>query len=312
MSKNARAYISDRFVLELDGQYVGTLQTVEGGALKSAGVVEDKIGKEATVLRYPARPQFDDVTIQVGMSMAPRFWKWIAASFNYDAERRDGSIVALDFDNNERWRRNFYGALISEVGFPALDGAAKEPAYMTVKFAVERMEVQKASGKHPAEQEAKEEWNKQRLWLPSNFSFKIDKFSGGKKLPNTKIDAFTVKQNIITVPIGRELIPRKEPGRVEFPQLQVTVLERDAQPWLAWYKRFVRDGEHVPGEETNGHIEYLKRDTSTPLLILDIYNLGILEVSPLKHDSKQSQIQKIRVSMYCERMELKPGPGTVG
>ena len=94
--KSSRTYISDRFVIELDGQYVGTLQSIEGGTLKSAGVVEEKIGKESLVTRYPGRPQYDDITIQVGMTMAPRFWEWLQKSFNYDAEKRD----ALD-----RWAR---------------------------------------------------------------------------------------------------------------------------------------------------------------------------------------------------------------
>jgi phage tail-like protein len=308
--KTSRTYISDRFVLELDGQYVGTLQSIEGGTLKSAGVVEEKIGKESLVTRYPGRPQYDDITIQVGMTMAPRFWEWLSKSFNYEAEKKDGAIVALDYDNHERWRRDFYGALIAEVGFPALDGAAKEPAYLTVKIAVEKIDVKKSSGKHAGEQDPKNEWEKQRLWLPSNFSFKVDKFGAGKKLPNAKVEAFTVKQNVITVPVGKELIAKKEPGRVEFPQLSVTVMERDADQWLKWYQEFVRDGEHTPGNESNGHIEYLKRDTNAQLLVLDIYSMGILEVSPVKHDSKQAQIQKLKISLYCERMELKPGAGT--
>lgn len=309
--KSQRTYISDRFVLELDGQYVGTLQSIEGGTLKSAGVVEEKVGARSLVTRYPGRPQYDDVTIQVGMTMAPRFWQWIQKSFNYDAEKKNGAIIALDYDNNERWRRDFYGALIAEVGFPALDGAAKEPAYLTVKIAVEKIDIKKSSGKQQAEADPNNEWEKQRLWLPSNFSFKVDKFGTGKKQPNAKIEAFAVKQNIITVPVGKELIATKEPGRIEFPQIAVTVMERDAQNWLKWYEEFVRDGNHEPGKESDGHIEYLKRDTSTPLVILDIYSMGILEVSPVKHDSKQAQIQKLKISLYCERMELKPGQGTV-
>ena len=52
--------------------------------------------------------------------------------------------MALDYDNNQRWRRTFTGALITEVTFPALDGAAKEPAYLTVKFAVESMKIEKS------------------------------------------------------------------------------------------------------------------------------------------------------------------------
>src|SRR6185369_16902027 len=178
-SKLSRPYISSRFVLELDDgggppQFVGTLQSIEGGAFKS-DVVEEKVGSQSGVMKYSGHPKFDEVTIQVGMAMAPRFWKWISKSFSYEAERHDGALVALDFVNCERWRRNFQGALIKEVTFPALDGAAKDPAYLTVKFVVEGLK-EDTSGlgkKHKAEQEApgpsvtKTEWEQQRLWLPS-------------------------------------------------------------------------------------------------------------------------------------------------
>jgi phage tail-like protein len=316
IDKSQRTYISDRFVLELDdgggSQFVGTLQTVEGIGLKS-DVVDEKVGGEVMATKYPGRPKFDDVTIQVGMSMAPKFWKWIKATFNqYDAQRKNGAIVALDFDNNQRWRRTFSGALITEVGFPALDGAAKEPAYLTVKFAVESMKLEKASGKYPAEREAQAEWQKQRMWLPSNFTFKLDKF-GSRELPNAKVDAFTVKQNIIVCPTGGILEPTKEPGRIEFPNLSVTVMERDADVWRKWWDDFVREAKHEGGNETTGHISYLKRQTKdTPLVVLDIYNLGILSMSPVKHDSKQQQIQKMKIDLYCEWMDLNSGEGTVG
>jgi phage tail-like protein len=317
MALTDRTYISDRFVLELDdGGPVGTIQTIEGGNLKSAGTVEEKIGRSAITTKYPARPQYEDVTIQVGMVMAPRFWKWVRTSFGYNAKRQNGSIVALDYDNQQRWRRTFYGALISEVTFPALDGAAKEPAYLTVKFAVERMDVQDGGGGkyQPSESIAPQkgkppvpEWEKQRTWLPSNFTFKVDKVDGGKNTPTAKIESFTVKQNIIVCPTGPELIPTKEPGRVEFPNLAVTIMERDQKPWLDWYQKFVRDGEHDPGNESPGQIEYLERDTNTRLLTLSFYNLGILAVNPVKHDSKQAQIQKTKIDMYCEKIDLKAG-----
>src|SRR5438105_4237856 len=115
VDKSKRTYISDRFVLELDdGKFVGTLQSVEGIGLK-ADVVDDKMGGEVITTKYPGRPKFDDVTISVGMAMAPRFWEWIKASFNqYDAQRKNVAIVALDYDNQQRWRRTFRDALITE------------------------------------------------------------------------------------------------------------------------------------------------------------------------------------------------------
>ena len=322
-SKLNRPYISSRFILELDDEggsapFVGTLQTIEGGGFKS-DVVEEKVGSQAGVMKYSGRPKFDEVTVQVGMAMAPRFWRWIAKSFTYEAERHNGALVALDFDNCERWRRTFTNALIKEVTFPTLDGAAKEPAYLTVKFVVEDLKeaLGKRGNKHDAEREAKGEWEKQRQWLPSMFTFHVDGLTP-EQTETCKIESFTIKQEVIDVPVGGRLINNKEPGRVDFPALAVSILQRDADPWMKWWDDFVRKGNHDQGNQKNGHISFLKRTaqgpgilTGEPLLTLDLFGIGVLGVSPVKHESKQIQLQKVRLDMYVESMELKPGPGTV-
>ena len=315
-----RPYISSRFVLELDdsgsSQYMGTLQTIEGGTFKS-DLLEEKVGGHGAVIKYPGRPKFDDVTIQVGMAMAPRFWRWLKKSFSYEAERVDGSLVALDFDNKERWRRRFTNALIKEVTFPTLDGAAKEPAYLTVKFAVESLKEEASGGnQYPSEQQYKDEWERQRMWLPSMFTFSVD---GISKDPaeTCKIDSFTIKQEIIENPIGRFLENLKEPGRVDFPNLSVTILQRDASPWMKWWDALVREGKHLPTQQHDGHIWYLPRDSvgsgqlkNKPLLTLDLFGVTILGLGPVKHDSKQLQLQKVKLDLACERIDLKGGHGT--
>lgn len=316
-----RPYISSRFVLELDdsgsSQYMGTLQTIEGGTFK-ADLLEEKVGGHGAVIKYPGRPKFDDVTIQVGMAMAPRFWRWLKKSFSYEAERVDGSLVALDYDNHERWRRRFSNALIKEVTFPTLDGAAKEPAYLTVKFAVESLKEEAAGGnQYPSEQQFKDEWERQRMWLPSMFTFSVD---GISKDPaeTCKIDGFTIKQEIIENPIGRFLENQKEPGRVDFPNLSVTILQRDAGPWMKWWDALVREGKHLKSQQHDGHIWYLPRDAvgsgqlkNKPLLTLDLFGVTILGLGPVKHDSKQVQLQKVKLDLALERIDLQGGEGTV-
>lgn len=316
-----RPYISSRFVLELDdsgsSQYMGTLQTIEGGTFK-ADLLEEKVGGHGAVIKYPGRPKFDDVTIQVGMAMAPRFWRWLKKSFSYEAERVDGSLVALDYDNKERWRRRFGNALIKEVTFPTLDGAAKEPAYLTVKFAVESLKEEAAGGnQYPSEQQFKDEWERQRMWLPSMFTFSVD---GISKDPaeTCKIDSFTIKQEVIENPIGRFLENQKEPGRVDFPNLSVTILQRDAGPWMKWWDALVREGKHLKSQQHDGHIWYLPRDAvgsgqlkNKPLLTLDLFGVTILGLGPVKHDSKQVQLQKVKLDLALERIDLQGGEGTV-
>ena len=48
-----------------------------------------------------------------------------------------------------------------------------------------------------------------------------------------------------------------------------------------------------------------------PLVTLDLYGMGILGISPVKHDTKQEQMQQVKVDLYCESIDLKPGEGSV-
>ncbi len=323
-NKQNRPYISSRFVLEIDDdngrpEFVGTLQSIDGGSFKS-DVIEEKLSRQASSFKYAGRPKFEDVTITMGMSMAPRFWAWINASLQYKAQRLNGALVALDYDNRERWRRNFQGALIRELTFPSLDGGSKEPAYLSIKFAVEDLKEEnpRVNTKHTAEREAKDEWPRQQLWLPSMFSFRVDGLTQ-ESAETCKVDGFTIKQEVIDVAVGGHLINTKEPGRIEFPALSVTILQRDAAPWMKWWDESVRNGKHEQSKQKTGHISYLPRSvqgpgllTGRPLLTLDLHGLGILGVSPVKHESKQAQLQRIKLDLFVESMELKPGEGTVG
>ena len=59
-SSKTRPYISSRFVLELDdsgsGQYMGTLQSIEGGTFKSE-VLEEKVGGSGAVTKASGSAQ---------------------------------------------------------------------------------------------------------------------------------------------------------------------------------------------------------------------------------------------------------------
>ncbi len=72
-------------------------------------------------------------------------------------------------------RVDFTSGLITEVKFPALDGASKEPAYITVKMSAE---LQPATGGGTpirlSRSSAPPDSGKQKSWLPSNFRLKID------------------------------------------------------------------------------------------------------------------------------------------
>ncbi|MSP60255.1 MAG: phage tail protein [Myxococcales bacterium] len=302
--KQSRAFTATRFVLELDGQQVGLLNSVDGGHFKSESIGE-QVGSEGLVTRYPGRQKFEDITVQVGTSMAPGFWKWLQASIDNKYERRNGAIVAFDFDGAERSRRTFKDALIAEIQFPALDAKAKTPAALTVKFAPEWMEYTTGGGKKAGPADT----TKQKLFVPANFRLTLEKFDRESTRWVTKIEALTIKQNVITNPIGNELWPRKEVGRVEYPNLSIHVPETYAGPYLKWWEKLVGKGEHN-GNEVTGSLELLASDLTTILMTLSFTGVGITGLTFDKHDAGAEALRSVKVDMYCEGMTFKPGKGT--
>src|SRR4030095_9828169 len=126
--------------------------------------------------------------------MSKDVYDCINASWSGNYQRKDGAIVAADHQLTAVSQREFFNALITETTIPALDGASKDPAYLTLKFAPEYTPITKASGKVTGEST-----KKQKLWLPSNFRLAIDGLDCTKV---RGVDSFTVKQSVVTDDIG--------------------------------------------------------------------------------------------------------------
>lgn len=309
-----KPYAGGRFALELDGrQIVGFVSAIDGGHFKSdpvtsiMGGLPKRQGGDILVGRYPGKPKFEDISLTVGMAMSPAFWKWVSATINNKPERRDGALVGYDFNLKERSRRTFKRALISEVQFPALDAAAKQSATVTVKISPENLEYSVGDGSTLRYEQAQNEIQKQKLWLSQNFRFTLDRFGNSDALRNAKLESFSVKQNVITNPVGTELVARKEPGRVELPQLQVTFPESYLGDWMKWWEESVRGYQST--KETTGHITYLASDFATELMRLDLSGVGLTSLEVEKYEASKEGIAKVKATLYIEGMKLAAGKG---
>src|SRR5947208_8691553 len=113
-NRTTTPYTGGRFSLEFDDkQSAGWLTSIDGGHFKS-NAITSLVGASNYITKYAGKPSYDDITISVGAAMSPAFWKWVKASLDNKPERRNGALVGYDFNNKERSRRTFYGAVISE------------------------------------------------------------------------------------------------------------------------------------------------------------------------------------------------------
>lgn len=296
-----RAYAAAHFALELDGKKddVGLFRSVEGGSIK-ADVMTYQNGANYDRWRQLGKPKFEDIKASVGMSMSKPFYNWIAEFFTGQGTRKTGAILAADYNYETRARREFSEALIKEITFPKLDGTDKSPAYLGVAIAVENLEFKPGDGTKLA---VLSKFDNQKMWTACNFRFKLDGIPEKQLLRVSKIDSFTIKQNIIEHHMGGFRGPIKCPSQMDFPSLTFYVPEVDAQPYMDHFTKRGVKGE-VPGRLT-GAIECFDNDQSKKVLFrLEFAGADITGVSPEKSDSGSEEIKHVKVDLYTESMKF--------
>jgi hypothetical protein len=287
--------VSGNFFLTLNGVKTGVIKSVDGGGI-SAEVINEPQGPNYFTKKRIGQPKYEDFAIQVGFSNGKQLYDWIQQTWNMARPRVSGSIISADYNWDAKSERQFTNALLTETTIPAMDGTSKEPAYITLKFAPEFIRSVKASGKLTAEK------MEQKIFLPSNFRLQIDGLDCSKV---TKIESFTVKQGVASKDIGSARDSQKEPGKLEFPNLKITIAETAAQSFIDWHENFVIKGNNNDSKEKNGSLTLLSTNRQTEFAKIEFFNMGIFRIQPDKAQANADQIKRLTIELYVERMTYK-------
>ncbi|MDP9280836.1 MAG: phage tail protein [Chloroflexota bacterium] len=286
------------FQLNLGGTSAGFLKAIDGGdAYADVITIQPSTGFP---VKQIANVKFDDFAVQLDFGMNKLVYDWIAASWKMNYIRKQGSITSADFNYQAKSERQFRDALITETSFPALDASSKDAGYLTLQFAPEETIDLPASGALSAPA------SKQKLWITSNFKLQIDGIDATKV---SKIDAFSVKQQFIDSPTGENRIGGKEPGKLEFPNLKITLAQSSIATWATWFDDFVIKGNNGADKEKNGRIVFLSPDLQTELGEIKLINVGIFRLDPDADDpSSADKIARFTAEIYVEQMQLNVPP----
>ncbi len=300
----SRAYSAAHFVLELGkSEVAGFFRSVEGGGMK-ADVLTHQMGSNPEQWRQLGKPKYDDVKIQVGMSMSQTFYLWIESFFAGKVVRKDGAIVAGDFHYKERARREMYDVLISEVTIPKFDASDRSPCYMGVTLVPERVEFAPGSQRDLSPLVTA---TQQKLWTPNHFEFVISGLAQATRR-TTKIETFSIKQQILEYRAGNQRNAARVPGRIAFPNLTFYVPEADADQLNDHFTKRVLRGAPPPSTRLNGAITATDSDGS-PLCTISLFGIDIASLGPDKSDSTSQDIKQVKVEVTVERMEFKYAQG---
>ena len=300
ITKDNRAFIAGKFAFELDSIRAGWLFKAEGGAAK-AEVINEKLGPDHIVKKHIGGVEYEEITISCGSGMSKGLYDWIKNSFDHNYTRKNGSVVAANFNTEELSRLDFFNALIAEIGFPALDAAAKDPCKISLKLKPEYTRYKAGAGGKISGGSYTVDQAKQKQWLTSNFRLRID---GTDCTRVNKIEALTVKQKNVANPVGEMRDYEQEPANLEIPNLVVTMPESHSKEFFDWHTRFVINGENGDSMEKGGTLEYLSSDLKTTLFTINFEHLGIFKISPDSVESGSDNIRRVKIEMYCENMSF--------
>jgi hypothetical protein len=288
-ASDPRDFDTGRFGIDLGNGWEAFVKSVDGG--NTVGdVVREVNSAPYYQKKHIGNVKYEEVSFRIGLP-SKGVSDWLTGTLAGLNTRKTFWLSTLDANFVEIARRQFNNALITAVGFPALDGSSKDAAYMTIKIAPESIEDRPASGKTVTL-----DASKQKVWLQSNFRLEL------KNVPTSrvsKIDAFTIKQTMVTDEIGEN----KEPGKLEFPNVAAFVSAVDAPSWQAWHKDFVINGNSGEAAEQTGAVVFLD-----PLLKeiarVELGHVGIFKVAPERSDSSTESISRIKAEMYVETMRF--------
>ncbi|HYM21537.1 MAG TPA: phage tail protein [Candidatus Kapabacteria bacterium] len=295
MMRDKRSYTAGKYAIELDGLSAGWIQSAEGGHATSD--IAEKTSDDHIQKKHIAGVKYEDISVTCGANMRKNMYDWIKSSFDRKYTRKSGAIIAADYNYKEYSRVEFNNALISEIGLPALDAASKDAAKMTIKFSPEWTRYKKGDSTNDLSGNYKFGSGVQKQWTPSNFRLKIDGLDDACKKVN-KIEAITLKQKVVENPVGEMRTYEKEPAKLEFPNLVITIPESHSNGFYKWQKDSV-----INTGEKKGTLDYLD-DSGNPLFTLTFQNLKIFKITPDKMESGSEGIRRVKVEMYVEQMKF--------
>jgi phage tail-like protein len=294
-----RSFAAGSFALELDGAKIGFARSFRGGGAV-AEVITEKLGPDRIARKHIGPPRYEDIEVQVGFGLKNELYGWIAASWEQKYARKDGAVVVADATGKALSRLEFFQALVTEVTVPKLDGASKDPAFLTVKLSPELVRTKKGDGKATGTIGK----NEQKLFLPSNFRVTIDGLDCTKI---ATVDALTVKQHAATDDIGDARDMEREPAVTEFPNLKIALAANGADSWRTWFSDFVINGKNGQENEKSGKIELLSPNRQTVLATITLLGLGIYRLDDDWTGEAADKVRRVHAELYCEQMRYSIG-----
>jgi hypothetical protein len=296
-------YATSRVFLEMNGQFVGWVDSVSGGYTKAQlGVVQDE--KTRALMKRVAGIEVEDLEVYFRVDMAPTWWQWVSDSMGArPGLPRDMAVIRTDFDGRQLERVVLMQARITQVEFPTFDAASKNPAIFKVVITAGSSQYQKMSG------EAGPALPNTRLAtstvLGNAFRFEL----GG--LPTTRM--FRVAPPVVSIGFPEDSVGAYREYALTAATVSIGNLivnrprtNNEDQQYFDWLRHFLIEGQNSPGNELPSSLSLLAPDLQTVLLTIHFGHVGLVSIDPYQSMAEGSPAA-MQVEMYVNRMWLELG-----
>ena len=133
-------YLNFRFLVEIEGiQQAGFMECTGLGS--QVEVIEYREGGEnATVRKLRGRVSYPDIALKWGITDSQELYKWHQQVIQGNLVRKNGSVVLLDSQGNEKLRWNFFNAWPSKWTGPTFNAKGNDVAIEELTLTCERQE----------------------------------------------------------------------------------------------------------------------------------------------------------------------------
>ncbi len=133
-------YRNFNFLVEIDGISQARFSECTGFGGSNDPIEYREGGENTTVRKLPGLTKYPNIVLKWGLTDSLDLYNWWKNIMKGKVDRRNGSIILLDTEGNEKIRWNFFNAWPTKWDGPDFNAKGNEVAIETLELAVEGTE----------------------------------------------------------------------------------------------------------------------------------------------------------------------------
>ncbi len=133
-------YRNFNFLVEIDGITQAGFSDCSGFGASTDPIEYREGGETKTVRKLPGLTKYTNITLKWGLTDSKDLYNWYRDVVNGKIQRKNGSIIVLDLEGQEKARWNFFNGWPTKFDHPDFTAKGNDVAIETLEIAIENLE----------------------------------------------------------------------------------------------------------------------------------------------------------------------------